>query len=97
MYVKKIIYTVVIITHILLIPHQGLSAFNTINKTSEDSIVINQLDSNGKKTGLWITVESRLKSEIYYKHGFKNGIYKVYHQNGELFAIGEYINDFFFW
>jgi antitoxin component YwqK of YwqJK toxin-antitoxin module len=60
-----------------------------------DSTNVNRVDSVGKKTGLWITMDSGLRSEIYYLHGLKHGIYKVYYRNGELYSIGEYRNDLF--
>jgi len=56
---------------------------------------INQLDSNGCKTGLWIEYYSNgnVEVESEYKDGLKNGLTKCYYENGELWEIGYFINN----
>jgi antitoxin component YwqK of YwqJK toxin-antitoxin module len=57
----------------------------------EDS-TINQLDKNGLKNGFWIENEPLL-TEVYYRNGKKNGLFRSYHNNGKLYGFGEYKND----
>ena len=56
------------------------------------TLFINQLDSSGKKIGLWI--ENGGLSETYYLNGKKNGVYKSYFKkNKKLAGLGEYKTD----
>lgn len=56
---------------------------------------LNQFDSIGKKTGLWIdsVSDNIYKRESYYKSGIKNGVEKVYSKKGKTLSFfGEYKN-----
>lgn len=57
--------------------------------------VINRYDTQGRKHGYWKEYypNFELKSEIYYKHGLRNGFYKVYDEKGNLLLITKYVND----
>lgn len=57
--------------------------------------VINRYDSQGKKHGYWKEFYPNfdLKSEIYYKHGLRDGFYKLYDEKGNLLKITKYVND----
>ena len=56
---------------------------------------INQVDGNGKKTGLWKTKydNDSLKSEGYYTAGKATGLWKYYYDSGELMAYMEHLTD----
>ena len=56
---------------------------------------INQLDSQGRRHGLW---ESRRENgtlmwKEYYRHGKMHGPYEDFHMNGNPSWVGEYRND----
>ncbi len=57
--------------------------------------VINRYDGQGRKHGYWKEFYPNfdLKSEIYYKHGLRNGFYKLYDEKGNLLVIKKYVND----
>lgn len=57
--------------------------------------VINRYDSQGQKHGYWkeFYPDFSLKSEIYYKHGLRDGFYKLYDEKGNLLVITKYVND----
>lgn len=50
---------------------------------------VNSLNKNGLKDGLWIE-EDNLLTEVYYRNGLKNGLFRSYHANGKLYGFGEY-------
>jgi antitoxin component YwqK of YwqJK toxin-antitoxin module len=54
--------------------------------------IINQIDSNGLKQGLWIE-KGVLTSYTFYKNNKKNGPYILYGKNGLLFYFGDYKED----
>ena len=57
--------------------------------------VINRFDAQGRKHGYWKTFfdHFELRSEIYYKHGLRDGYYKEYDEKGNLKVITKYVND----
>ena len=57
--------------------------------------VINRYDAQGKKHGYWKEFYANfdLKSEMYYKHGLRNGFYKLYDEKGNLLKITKYVDD----
>jgi len=71
-------------------------AFNINMIAQKDySDKINQLNINGQKEGLWKeNINEYWRTEIYYKNGKKNGVYKEFSiARGELSTFGEYKND----
>lgn len=56
---------------------------------------LNRYDAQGRKHGYWKEFydDFALKSEIYYKHGLRDGYYKVYDKKGNLMTITKYVND----
>ena len=62
---------------------------------SQSNCKINQLDSNGLKTGLWVEYYSngQIEVESEYLNGLKNGITKCYYESGELWEVGYFINN----
>jgi len=68
-------------------PKENASSLNNI----KDTLKCNQLNSKGKKYGLWIEEKGLFK--IYYKDGKYNGIYREYSGKGKLGCIGEFKND----
>lgn len=50
---------------------------------------INLLDANDKEHGVWkwFDTDGRLRKEVVYKHGLKNGFQKEYDSNGNLVSI----------
>lgn len=57
--------------------------------------VLNRYDLQGRKHGYWKEFYDNfeLKSEIYYKHGLRNGYYKCYDKKGNLLTITKFVND----
>ena len=57
--------------------------------------ILNRFDAQGRKHGYWKEFYDNfeLKSEIYYKHGLRNGYYKAYDEKGNLTVIKKYVND----
>ena len=57
--------------------------------------VINRFDAQGRKHGYWKEFYPNfdLKSEQYYKHGLREGFYKLYDEKGNLLVIKKYVND----
>ena len=57
--------------------------------------VINRFDAQGRKHGYWKSFfdNFELRSEIYYKHGLRDGYYKEYDEKGNLKKITKYVND----
>lgn len=57
--------------------------------------VLNRYDAQGRKHGYWKEFYDNfeLKSEIYYKHGLRDGYYKLYDEKGNLKKIAKYVND----
>lgn len=57
--------------------------------------VLNRYDKQGRKHGYWKEFYDNfaLKSEIYYKHGLRDGYYKLYDEKGNLKRITKYVND----
>ena len=52
---------------------------------------VSQLDSTGKKTGLWIEDYKPIRVFAYYKNGLREGICQVIQQStGDLYSIGEF-------
>lgn len=75
-----------------------LIIFCSFKMTGQDikKDTINQFDSLGLKTGLWITYSSsteQTRSVLYYVRGKKNGLCKFYTDNGILQNEIEYKND----
>ncbi len=68
---------------LLLVAYSGLSF-------SQPTANVNLLDDEGKKDGLWIDTEYRVRY-IYYSHGVEHGLmWGYYRQNpSQLFFIGE--------
>lgn len=65
-----------------------LILFTTVCYLSMGQIV-NQIDKNGKKQGLWI--EDDGLTEGYYKDDLPNGIFRYYHKkNHTLYSFGEF-------
>ncbi|WP_291529431.1 hypothetical protein [Bacteroides sp. UBA939] len=55
---------------------------------------INQSNREGLKDGLWKENTKSWRTEIYYRNGRKNGLYKSFSiSKGELSCFGEYKND----
>lgn len=60
-----------------------------------DTQEINRLDENGKKTGKWIEYygdRNKVKSEVNYRNGIKEGISKEYDEQGNLKKLDQYEN-----
>ena len=57
--------------------------------------ILNRYDAQGRKHGYWKEFYDNfeLKSEIYYKHGLRDGYYKLYDEKGNLKKIAKYVND----
>ncbi len=65
-------------------------SFFSLNGIAQSDTLVNQLNRNFKKDGLWI--ENKGLIEVYYKNGIENGNFKSYYRNGKLSAFGEYTN-----
>lgn len=55
---------------------------------------INLLDANGKEHGVWkwFDTEGRLRKEVVFKHGLKNGFQKEYDLHGNLVSIEKWVD-----
>lgn len=55
---------------------------------------INLLDANGKEHGVWKWFDAggRLRKEVVYKHGLKNGFQKEYDSDGNLVSIEKWVD-----
>ena len=65
-------------------------SFFSLKVTAQSDTIVNQLNHNLKKDGLWI--ENKGLIEAYYENGIKNGTFKSYYRNGKLSGFGEYTN-----
>lgn len=54
---------------------------------------INKIDKNEKKHGFWLEEDKNGRTELYYDHGKKSGIYKTFSKQGSLNCLGEYKGD----
>lgn len=71
----------------------GLIAFFCFQSSWSQNI--NQKDSKGKKTGLWVNKyeNDTVKSTGYYKDGKQIGLWKFYYEDGSLRAYLEHLSD----
>lgn len=56
---------------------------------------LNRFDREGRRHGYWKTffADWSLHTEMYYRHGMRDGFYKEYDQKGNLKKIVKYVND----
>lgn len=56
---------------------------------------INRYDANNRKNGVWkwFYETGELRTEGYYRHGLRHGVFKDYDRNGNLSKITKYVDD----
>lgn len=69
---------------LLLIPMYTFAQKEYVNK-------MNQFNARGEKNGCWIENRGSDSTELYYKDGKRNGVFKSYSKQGTLSILGEYL------